>query len=76
VQIETIIAIDEMIEILLVSVLLLLTLLFLAHHKWENSVYVRTIDLIPGPKRKFISGNVSALPKDAVGKIKMCFHVG
>jgi hypothetical protein len=31
---------------------------------------VKTIDLIPGPKRKFIVGNVNDLPKDGVGKIK------
>ncbi|EFX88054.1 hypothetical protein DAPPUDRAFT_311593 [Daphnia pulex] len=54
-----------MIGVFLVSVLLLvLALLFLAHHRWENSAYVRTIDLIPGVRRKFIVGNVTALPKE------------
>lgn len=65
-----------MIEAFLVSaLLLLLALLFLAHHKWENSAYVRTIDLIPGPKRKFISGNVTDIPKDSVGKTKQNFDL-
>ncbi len=57
--------------VLLVSVLLLLlALLFLAHHRWENSAYVRTIDLIPGVRRKFLVGNVTDLPKESDGKIK------
>ncbi|XP_046636792.1 cytochrome P450 4C1-like isoform X1 [Daphnia pulicaria] len=55
-----------MIGVFLVSVLLLLlALLFLAHHRWENSAYVKTIDLIPGVTRKFIVGNVTALPKES-----------
>ena len=60
-----------MIQAFLVALLLfLLAFLYLAYHKWENSAYVKTIDLIPGPKRKFIVGNVNDLPKDGVGKIK------
>jgi hypothetical protein len=61
-----------MIGVFLVSVLLLLlALLFLAHHRWENSAYVKTIDLIPGVTRKFIVGNVTALPKESDGMFNL-----
>lgn len=63
---------STMIGVFLVSVLLLLlALLFLAHHRWENSAYVKTIDLIPGVRRKFLVGNITALPKESDGKIKL-----
>ncbi|XP_045033385.1 cytochrome P450 4C1 [Daphnia magna] len=45
-------------------VLGLLAILFLGHHRWENSSYVKTIDRIPGPKKKPIFGNATALPKE------------
>ncbi|XP_046449677.1 LOW QUALITY PROTEIN: cytochrome P450 4C1-like [Daphnia pulex] len=51
---------------ILVAVLLfLLALLFLVHHRWECSSFVKTIDLIPGPKRKPIVGNAMDLPKES-----------
>lgn len=50
-------------------VLGLLAILFLGHHRWENSSYVKTIDRIPGPKKKPIFGNATALPKEIDGKI-------
>ena len=55
-----------MIEAFLVAILLLLlALLFLAHHRWECSSFVKTIDLIPGPKRKPIVGNATSLPRES-----------
>jgi hypothetical protein len=66
------ITLSTMIGVFLVSVLLLmLALLFLAYHRWENSAYVKTIDLIPGVRRKFLVGNITALPKESDGKIKL-----
>jgi cytochrome P450 family 4 len=57
-----------MIAAYLISVLLLvLTLLFFVHRKWENSSYVKTIDLIPGPSKQFFVGNALALPKETNG---------
>ncbi|XP_046636789.1 cytochrome P450 4C1-like isoform X1 [Daphnia pulicaria] len=54
-----------MIAAYLISVLLLvLTLLFFVYRKWENSSYVKTIDLIPGPPKQFFVGNALALPKE------------
>ncbi len=62
---------STMIGVLVSVLLLLLALLYLAHHRWENSAYVRTIDLIPGVRRKFIVGNVTALPKESDGMLKL-----
>ena len=74
VQITDEIIASIMIEAIFVSSLLfMLTLLLLSYHKWENSAYVKMIDLIPGPKRKFIVGNVTDLPYNSVGKITNVF---
>lgn len=65
-----------MIEAFLVAVLLLLlALLFLAHRRWECSSFVKTIDLIPGPKRKPIVGNATALPRESDRRLFKFFSV-
>ena len=58
-----------MLEAYLAIVLFLLVVLFLAHHKWESSSRVQTIDLIPGPKRKPIVGNATSLPREIDGVV-------
>ncbi|KAI9562774.1 hypothetical protein GHT06_010229 [Daphnia sinensis] len=56
----------EMITALLVAILLvLLTVLFLAYRRWECSSFVKTIDLIPGPKKRPIVGNATSLPSES-----------
>ena len=64
-----------MLEAYLAVVLLLLLVLFLAHHKWESSSRVQTIDLIPGPKRKLIVGNATSLPRESDGIVKITISV-
>lgn len=60
---------------ILVAVLLfLLALLFLVHHRWECSSFVKTIDLIPGPKRKPIVGNAMDLPKESHRRLFKVFN--
>lgn len=55
-----------MITALLVAILLvLLTVLFLAYRRWECSSFVKTIDLIPGPKKRPIVGNATSLPRES-----------
>ena len=47
---------------LLLLVVLIITILIYLLVKWELSGYVKTINLIPGPKRTWIVGNVFSMP--------------
>ncbi|KZR98888.1 Uncharacterized protein APZ42_005484 [Daphnia magna] len=47
---------------------LAVTFAFFFYLKWENSSYVRTIDLIPGPPKVPLFGNALSIPLDTHGK--------
>lgn len=57
-----------MLQIFLFVILFVAGFLFLAIRRWESSVFVQKIDLIPGPEKKPILGNVAALPSESDGK--------
>lgn len=46
---------------------LAVTFAFFFYLKWENSSYVRTIDLIPGPPKLPLFGNALSIPLDTHG---------
>lgn len=48
-------------------VFLVATWIFLAYRRWENSHFVRTIDLLPGPKKTPIFGSALLIPRESDG---------
>ena len=54
-------------ELFLGIILLAVSLLFLAFIRWEYSPFVKTIDLIPGPKKTLVVGNALQLPRESDG---------
>lgn len=57
-----------MIQVLLAVVLLVLAILLTIRQRWEYSDFVKTADLIPGPKRNLILGNMLSFPRNTDGK--------
>ena len=53
---------------MILVVCLVAALIFLLYLRWENSTYVKTIDLIPGPPKVPVVGNALLVPRNPHGK--------
>jgi len=61
--------------LLLVWLLLLfVALLWFVHWRWETSHFVRQLDLIPGPKRRFLIGSIDQIPPNGAGKYHLTIN--
>ena len=52
---------------LLAVVFLIIGFAFVIYLKWEYSSYVKTIDLLPGPKKLPLVGSILSVPRDPHG---------